>query len=140
MINAEDGYKCWRCYWFPCEACMLRLLDSHCILQYCSWLSFFKYTKSSFGNWSFEVSRIRKTQVKFRRDCKYSMDQDSQKNCATLDYIYHIFDKYVVSSALYRGSIRDLTFHVLLKSKDTLGSKMMGKENLKNTWLFLLNA
>ena len=61
------------------------------------------------------------------------MDQESQKTCATLDYIYHIFDKYVVSYGLCRGSIRDLTFHVLLNSKDTLGSKMMGKENLKNT-------
>ena len=62
------------------------------------------------------------------------MDQDSQKTCATLDYIYHIFDKYVVSSALCRGSIRDLTFHVFLKSKDTLGEddgKRKSEEYLK---------
>ena len=62
------------------------------------------------------------------------MDQDSQNTCATLDYIYHIFDKYVVSSALCRGSIRDLTFHVLLKSKDTLGEddgKRKSEEYLK---------
>ena len=62
------------------------------------------------------------------------MDQDSQKTCATLDYIYHIFDKYVVSSALCRGSIKDIIFHVFLISKDTLGEddgKRKPKEYLK---------
>ena len=62
------------------------------------------------------------------------MDQESQMTCATLDYIYHIFYKYDVISALCRGSIRDLTFHVLLNSKDTLGEddgQRKSKEYLK---------
>jgi hypothetical protein len=54
-------------------------------------------------------------------DCKYSKNHGSQKTCATLDYIYHIFDKYAVSSALCSGSIRHLTFHVLLNSRNTIG-------------------
>ena len=99
---------------------MLWLSDSPCILQYCSSLSFFKYLNLVSATEVLEFQDLAKRKSN-SGDCKHSMDQGSQKTCATLDYIYHIFDKYAVSSALYRGSIRDLTFHVLLKSKDTLG-------------------
>lgn len=63
------------------------------------------------------------------------MDQHSQKTCATLDYIYHIFDKFAVSMALCRGSIRDLNLHVLLKLRDAVGEYLEQrtcKEYLKN--------
>jgi hypothetical protein len=52
------------------------------------------------------------------------MDQESHQTCATLDYIYHIFDKFATSHALYRGSIKDLNLHVFLKSRDTLGEDL----------------
>lgn len=71
-----------------------------------------------------EFQELAKQKSNSERDCKHAMDQDSQKSCATLDYIYHIFDKFAVSPALCRGSIRDLNFHVLLKSRDALGEDL----------------
>ena len=44
--------------------------------------------------------------------------------CATLDYICHIFDKFVVSVALCRGGIRGLSLYVLLKLRDTVGEDL----------------
>jgi len=44
--------------------------------------------------------------------------------CATLDYIYHIFDKFAVSMALCRGGIRGLSLYVLLKLRDTVGEDL----------------
>ena len=81
-----------------------------------------------------EFQELAKHKSNLEGYCKYSMDRDSQKTCDTLYYIYHIFYKYVVGSALCRGSIGDLTFHVLLKSKDTLGEddgKRKSEEYLK---------
>ena len=81
-----------------------------------------------------EFQELAKHKSNSEGDCKYSMDQDSQNTCATLDYIYHIFDKYVVSYALCRGSIMDITFHVFLNSKYTPqgdDGKIKSKEYLK---------
>ncbi|GLJ12791.1 hypothetical protein SUGI_0197900 [Cryptomeria japonica] len=50
---------------------------------------------------------------------KNDVYQDCPKSCAALDYVYHIFDKFAVSPALFRGLARHLNFYVLLKSKDT---------------------
>jgi hypothetical protein len=71
-----------------------------------------------------EFQELGKQQSNSERDHKNAMDRDSQKTSATLDYIYHIFDKFAVDPALFRGSIRDLNFHVLLKSRDTFGQDL----------------
>ena len=44
--------------------------------------------------------------------------------CATLDYIYDIFDKLAVSMALCREGIRGLSLYVLLKLRDTVGEDL----------------
>jgi hypothetical protein len=71
-----------------------------------------------------EFQELAKQKSNSERDGEHAMDQDSQKSCATLDYIYHIFDKFATRHALYRGSIKDLNLHVLVKSRDTLGEDL----------------
>ena len=100
-----------------CYGCQIHLVYSNIVLGFLSSniLNLVSATEI------LEFQELAKHKTNSEGDCKYSEDRDFQKTCATLDYIYHIFDKYDVSSILYRGSIRDLTFHVLLKSKDILG-------------------
>ncbi|GLJ12793.1 hypothetical protein SUGI_0197940 [Cryptomeria japonica] len=63
-----------------------------------------------------ELSKGKQNSEARKKDSVY---QDCPKSCAALDYFYHIFDKFAVSPALFRGLIRHLNFNVLLKSKDT---------------------
>ncbi|KAH9320477.1 hypothetical protein KI387_015116 [Taxus chinensis] len=62
-----------------------------------------------------ELSKGKPNSEVHKKDGVYS---DSQRTCAALDYVYHIFDKFAVSPALFRGLLRHLNFYVLLKSKD----------------------
>ena len=53
-----------------------------------------------------EFKELSKHKLNSEGDCKYSKNHGSQKTCAKLDYIYHTFDKYAISSALCSGSVR----------------------------------
>eukprot|EP01018_Ginkgo_biloba_P007841 Gb_06198 [translate_table: standard] len=71
-----------------------------------------------------EFQELGKRKSGLDKDDRDTIAQDCQKTCATLDYIYHIFDKFAVSPALSRELIRDLNFHVLLKSRENLGDSL----------------
>ena len=75
---------------------MLWLSDSPCILQIVPGFLSSNILNLVSTTEVLEFQELAKHKSNSEGDCKYSMDQDSQKTYATLDYIFHIFDKYAV--------------------------------------------
>eukprot|EP01018_Ginkgo_biloba_P017611 Gb_37645 [translate_table: standard] len=46
-------------------------------------------------------------------------EREISSSCPALEYIYHIFDKFATSPALFPEFKRDVTFNVLLETRDT---------------------
>lgn len=63
-----------------------------------------------------------------------AMDQDSHNTCATLDFIYHFFNKFVVDPELFLIKFQLISTSMFFSIQETPTLKnTVGKENMKNT-------